>query len=482
MVYDCSPTQLTLALIPTFAGLLHRHLASSGTEMLPGKALRDLEVRVQALAIMTKDQLMCLAAELLPPEGVRTLMQHLSVLHGYGEWEEIRRRRRRALMDLSLTYLAAARLQSGAFAAQAQHLHTFDIVALERETYIGAYTARLLVEPFRTQYLESTEEVRGRFFAQDRTLNLAAAEWEVQSSRLQAQQEDSRSNSADITSLEGPELRVPPPFSGQREHTARINLATKEKVTRKRQTKEVEGGDPPPAAKAKSGDAPSGSSSSKVDPAPRYADDPQFLEAVNLLASEGYSPYPPLQAGCEGSIRDLNVHRVSVAVTKQLREGLSEVTAPSPRIASSLMATFLASRAGLYGENLAHLLGKPEQEDAGWFRFPYSSPNKLAKKGEKAFHGTHLECLHGIMATGRILPSSSVLEGTRHFEGRPGVYLHKEINRHLAAGYASLTRYGPKHVFMRAMLEVLYDIDGSQKKGKQTNQLILAYDSVQITA
>ena len=129
-----------------------------------------------------------------------------------------------------------------------------------------------------------------------------------------------------------------------------------------------------------------------------------------------------------------------------------------------------------------NLLEKPEQEDVSWFRFPYSSPNRLMKKGEKAYHGTHLECLRGIMATGRILPSSSVIEGARHFEGRPGVYLHKETNRHLAAGYASLTRYGPKHVFMRAMLEVMYDVEGSQKKGKQTNQLILAYDSVQITA
>ncbi|CAE7280291.1 TRPT1 [Symbiodinium sp. CCMP2456] len=238
---------------------------------------------------------------------------------------------------------------------------------------------------------------------------------------------------------------------------AKTSLATKEKVARKRQTKETEGGDTPPTAKAKSGDAPSGSSSSKVDPAPRYADEPQFQEAVNLLASAGFSPYPPLQAGCEGSIRDLNVHRVSVSVTKQLREGLSEVAAPTPKIASAVMITFLASRTGLHGESLAHLVGKPEQEEAGWFRFPYTSPNKLVKKGEKAFHGTH-------------------------FEGRPGVYLHKEINRHLAAGYASLTRYGPKHVFMRAMLEVLYDIDGSQKKGKNTNQLILAYESVQITA
>jgi len=190
MVYDCSPTQLVLALIPTFGGLLHRHLAASGTEMLPGQALRDLEVRVQALAIMTKDQLVVLAAELLPPEGVRTLMQYLSVLHGYGEWDEIRRRRRKALLDVSLCYLAAARLRSGAFASQAQHLQMFDIAALERETYIGAYTARFLEEPFRTQYFESTEEVRAQFFAQDRTLNLASAEWEVQSSRLRAQQED----------------------------------------------------------------------------------------------------------------------------------------------------------------------------------------------------------------------------------------------------------------------------------------------------
>ncbi|CAE7287280.1 unnamed protein product, partial [Symbiodinium sp. CCMP2456] len=288
MVYDCSPTQLTLALIPTFAGLLHMHLASTGTEMLPGEALRDLETRVQALAIMTRDQLMCLAAELLPPDGVRTLMQHLGVLHGFGEWDEIRRRRPS----------------------------------------------------------QRTEIAAGG---------------------------DS-------------------PLEKNKEENIASSVRGASSLT-KRQTKEVEGGDPPPTAKAKSG--------------------------------------------------DLNVHRITVAVTKQLRE---------------------------------------EQEDASWFRFPYSSPNALAKKGEKAFHGTHLECLHAILATGRILPSSSVIEGARHFEGRPGVNLHKEVNRHLAAGYALLTRCGPKNVLMRAMLEVLYDIDGSQKKGKQTNQLILAYDSVQITA
>ena len=189
-VYDCSPTQLALALIPTFSGLLYMHLASTGTEMLPGEVLRDLETRVRGLGIMTKDQLMCLAAELLPPEGVRTLMQYLSVMQGFSEWDEIRRRRRRALVELSLTYLAVARLQTGAFVAEGPYLHTYDLVALERETHIGSYTARLLVEPLRTRYLASTETVRGRFFEQDRRLNLATAEWEVQSARLQAQPED----------------------------------------------------------------------------------------------------------------------------------------------------------------------------------------------------------------------------------------------------------------------------------------------------
>ena len=125
---------------------------------------------------------MCLAAELLPPEGVRTLMQYLSVMQGFSEWG--------ALVDPSLTYLAVARLQTAAFVAEDQYLHTYDLVALERETHIGSYTARLLVEPLRTRYLASTETVRGRFFEQDRRLNLATAEWEVQSARLQAQPED----------------------------------------------------------------------------------------------------------------------------------------------------------------------------------------------------------------------------------------------------------------------------------------------------
>ena len=119
----------------------------------------------------------------------------------------------------------------------------------------------------------------------------------------------------------------------------------------------------------------------------------------------------------------------------------------------------------------------------GWFRFPYSSPNTLqASQLETAYHGTHVECLHGLMATGRIMPSNDKVAGMRHFDGRQGVCLHKPSNKHLAQGYAAFIRFGPKHVYLRALCEVEVDPAGSAKRGKKTNQLIFEYDSVRICA
>ena len=67
-------------------------------------------------------------------------------------------------------------------------------------------------------------------------------------------------------------------------------------------------------------------------------------------------------------------------------------------------------------------LSFPSDEGEGWFRFPYISPNTLpASQLETAYHGTHVECLHGLMATGRIMPSSDKVAGMRHFDGRQGV-------------------------------------------------------------
>ena len=48
--------------------------------------------------------------------------------------------------------------------------------------------------------------------------------------------------------------------------------------------------------------------------------------------------------------------------------------------------------------------------------------------------------------------------------------------------YSSLTRYGARHIFVKPCVEVVYDIRGSIKAGKQTNQVIQDFDSVQIVA
>ena len=48
--------------------------------------------------------------------------------------------------------------------------------------------------------------------------------------------------------------------------------------------------------------------------------------------------------------------------------------------------------------------------------------------------------------------------------------------------YSSLTRYGARHIFVKPCVEVVYDIRGSLKAGKQTNQVIQDFDSVQIVA
>ena len=73
--------------------------------MLPGGAMSELIGRIGALQLITKDQIMNLAVELLPPARVRELMSHLGVLVGFQEWDQIRHRRRRAIGDLIMAYL-----------------------------------------------------------------------------------------------------------------------------------------------------------------------------------------------------------------------------------------------------------------------------------------------------------------------------------------------------------------------------------------
>ena len=245
---------------------------------------------------------------------------------------------------------------------------------------------------------------------------------------------------------------------------------------RKRQTDDT-GGEAPPISKAKSGDTPS---SSCISP-----DMARYETARQILQEFGYTAFPHLDMACGGTFADLNQHRISVPVTAALQAGLAEVPPATAAIAHELMVSFLATRKASDGSDLMERLGYPTEVEgnAGWFRFQYRSPNELeAQQVEVAYHGTHLECLHGLLATGRLLPSNDKVPGMRHFEERQGVYLHRPENKHLAEGYAAFIRYGPRHAYLRILVEAEVDPSGSLKRGKRTNQLIYKYESVRVSA
>ena len=251
----------------------------------------------------------------------------------------------------------------------------------------------------------------------------------------------------------------------------------------KRRQEGVEGGDAPPAVKAKRGDTPPEVTAAQI--AQQQALEIQERHASQVLADAGYPEFPDYVPSCGGTIADINSGRLTVAATKKLIEGLSPCQEPDADIANALMASFLRTRKGLAGEDLSPKLGSAVAFPGNWFKFAFTAPNRLDAAEDQqytGYHGTHLECLHAILSTGRLLPSDPGLPGTRAFTDRGGVYLHRPINRHLAENYSSLTRYGTKHIFVKPCVEVLYDIRGSMKAGKQTNQVIQAFESVQIAA
>ena len=92
--------------------------------------------------------------------------------------------------DLIMAYLTTARLDGGGFVAEALNLHRMDLDSLEREIPLVSYACRYLSVPLRTSFLEEVERFRATFYSEDRTLNLAASQWELTHARLQSPTED----------------------------------------------------------------------------------------------------------------------------------------------------------------------------------------------------------------------------------------------------------------------------------------------------
>eukprot|EP00439_Symbiodinium_sp_Y106_P020889 s4491_g2.t1 len=181
MYYERSLTNLALAFLPTFAALLTAERRANGGEIVPGGAMSEL-IRIGALQLITKDQIMNLAVELLPPRSQALEYSVDPHDQGFQEWDQIRHRRRRAIGDLIMAYLTTARLDSGGFVAEALNLHRMDLDSLERETHLVSYACRY--------NLEEVERFRATFYSEDRTLNLAASQWELTHACLQSPTED----------------------------------------------------------------------------------------------------------------------------------------------------------------------------------------------------------------------------------------------------------------------------------------------------
>ena len=82
------------------------------------------------------------------------LIRHLDVISGIAEWDQIRFRRRRAILNLAMRYFASSRLTTGTLVSQESlALHRFDLEQMEGETYIVSYTNRFIADPLRTSFL-----------------------------------------------------------------------------------------------------------------------------------------------------------------------------------------------------------------------------------------------------------------------------------------------------------------------------------------
>ncbi|CAJ1461954.1 unnamed protein product [Effrenium voratum] len=157
-----------------------------------------------------------------------------------------------------------------------------------------------------------------------------------------------------------------------------------------------------------------------------------------------------------------------------------DVGPPGHEDVKMLLAQLWQTRPGPHG-SLADLFGDYVPVSPGVGCVPFL-PCKV-KEGAQfrvGWHGTVAEALYMIAAAGHLKASADESEGHRFFPGHAGVYLHTDKNSHLIHSYA---RFAPTPVpgwFFECYFKVLYDVEGSVKGKKKTNQVIQTEDSVHI--
>ena len=211
---------------------------------------------------------------------------------------------------------------------------------------------------------------------------------------------------------------------------------------------------------------------------------PYPAQCLITLAEAGLSPWPAASSRRAGTVEDLNVHRICQAVNQAFLDALPRMGPFTAKQVQALMTTFLTTRVGYGGEDLQRRLEHAtESPTQGWYRFAMRTETPAFEAPPLvAYHGSHPEALHALIALGKLVPSSEHVQGARYFEGRPGVYLHSPERRSKAEGYSVQVRLGKPHVYVAVLLETLYDPSQSLNQGKSTHQLIIDYRGVQINA
>ena len=196
----------------------------------------------------------------------------------------------------------------------------------------------------------------------------------------------------------------------------------------------------PPAVKAKSGDAPSGPSSSVTS-----------VKDKELCLSCKRPAILPFLVSLTTvlHIKDLNEHRVSVPVSQQLKTSLTQARKPTLELANALLRSFFHTRKGVNDESLFELFSYPTAEPKGWFRFfsqsaqPSCGPRRGAGLSWNSLGVPALSCSLRAPAAfvGCDRGNSTLREQARSLSPPP----------RQAEGYAPLIRYGAKHVFIKSM-------------------------------